>query len=132
MCAHMWLTPQSVNRIGGFHVQGRDTDQAQLILEEASMLQESGANILLLECVPQSLAKTITDALEIPVIGIGAGPDTTGQIMVLHDVLGISPITPKFVKNFLQDTDNVIPGSIEAYVKAVKSKTFPAQEHSFN
>jgi 3-methyl-2-oxobutanoate hydroxymethyltransferase len=96
------------------------------------MLQESGANILLLECVPQSLAKTITDALEIPVIGIGAGPDTTGQIMVLHDVLGISPITPKFVKNFLQDTDNGIPGAIEAYVKAVKSKTFPAQEHSFN
>jgi 3-methyl-2-oxobutanoate hydroxymethyltransferase len=128
----MGLTPQSVNRIGGFHVQGRDTDQAQLILEEASMLQESGANILLLECVPQSLAKTITDALEIPVIGIGAGPDTTGQIMVLHDVLGISPITPKFVKNFLQDTDNGIPGAIEAYVKAVKSKTFPAQEHSFN
>jgi 3-methyl-2-oxobutanoate hydroxymethyltransferase len=132
VCAHMGLTPQSVNRIGGFHVQGRDTDQAQLILEEASMLQESGANILLLECVPQSLAKTITDALEIPVIGIGAGPDTTGQIMVLHDVLGISPITPKFVKNFLQDTDNGIPGAIEAYVKAVKSKTFPAQEHSFN
>jgi 3-methyl-2-oxobutanoate hydroxymethyltransferase len=132
VCAHMGLTPQSVNRIGGFHVQGRDTDQAQLILEEASMLQESGANILLLECVPQSLAKTITDALEIPVVGIGAGPDTTGQIMVLHDVLGISPITPKFVKNFLQDSDNGIPGAIEAYVKAVRSKTFPAQEHSFN
>ena len=132
VCAHMGLTPQSVNRIGGFHVQGRDTDQAQLILEEASMLQESGANILLLECVPQSLAKTITDALKIPVVGIGAGPDTTGQIMVLHDVLGISPITPKFVKNFLQDSDNGIPGAIEAYVKAVRSKTFPAQEHSFN
>jgi 3-methyl-2-oxobutanoate hydroxymethyltransferase len=132
VCAHMGLTPQSVNRIGGFHVQGRDTDQAQLILEEANMLQESGANILLLECVPQSLAKTITDALEIPVVGIGAGPDTTGQIMVLHDVLGISPITPKFVKNFLRDSDNGIPGAIEAYVEAVKSKAFPAQEHSFN
>lgn len=132
VCAHMGLTPQSVNRIGGFHVQGRDTDQAQLILEEACMLQDSGANILLLECVPQTLAKTITDALQIPVVGIGAGPDTTGQIMVLHDVLGISPITPKFVKNFLQESDNGIPGAVEAYVEAVKSKTFPAQEHSFN
>ena len=97
----MGLTPQSVNRIGGFHVQGRDTDQAQLIIEEAHLLQDAGANILLLECVPKSLAKTITDILEIPVIGIGAGPETTGQIMVLHDVLGVSPITPKFVKNFL-------------------------------
>ena len=100
VCAHMGLTPQSVNRIGGFHVQGRDTDQAQLIIEEAHLLQDAGANILLLECVPKSLAKTITDILEIPVIGIGAGPETTGQIMVLHDVLGVSPITPKFVKIF--------------------------------
>ena len=103
VCAHMGLTPQSVNRIGGFHVQGRDTGQAQLIIEEAQLLQESGANILLLECVPRELAKTITELLEIPVIGIGAGPDTTAQIMVLHDVLGVSHITPKFVKNFLND-----------------------------
>jgi len=132
VCAHMGLTPQSVNRIGGFHVQGRDTDQAQLIIEEAHLLQDAGANILLLECVPRSLAKTITDILEIPVIGIGAGPETTGQIMVLHDVLGVSPITPKFVKNFLIESSNGIPGAIEAYVKAVKTKVFPAQEHSFN
>ena len=132
VCAHMGLTPQSVNRIGGFHVQGRDTDQAQLIIEEAHLLQDAGANILLLECVPKSLAKTITDILEIPVIGIGAGPETTGQIMVLHDVLGVSPITPKFVKNFLIESSNGIPGAIEAYVKAVKTKAFPAQEHSFN
>jgi 3-methyl-2-oxobutanoate hydroxymethyltransferase len=132
VCAHMGLTPQSVNRIGGFHVQGRDTDQAQLIIEEAHLLQDAGANILLLECVPKSLAKTITDILEIPVIGIGAGPETTGQIMVLHDVLGVSPITPKFVKNFLIESSNGIPGAIEAYVKAVKTKVFPAHEHSFN
>ena len=132
VCAHMGLTPQSVNRIGGFHVQGRDTEQAQLILEEATMLQESGANILLLECVPRALAKTITESLEIPVIGIGAGPDTTGQIMVLHDVLGVSPITPKFVKNFLAETSKGIPGAIEAYVEAVKTKSFPAEEHCFN
>ena len=95
-------------------------------------MQDAGANILLLECVPKSLAKTITDILEIPVIGIGAGPETTGQIMVLHDVLGVSPITPKFVKNFLIESSNGIPGAIEAYVKAVKTKVFPAQEHSFN
>ncbi|NKB34110.1 MAG: 3-methyl-2-oxobutanoate hydroxymethyltransferase [Pseudomonadales bacterium] len=132
VCAHMGLTPQSVNRIGGFHVQGRNTDQAQLIIEEAQLLQDSGANILLLECVPCELAKTITDKLDIPVIGIGAGPDTTGQIMVLHDVLGVSPITPKFVKNFLLDSENGIPGAIEAYVRAVKEKRFPAKEHWFN
>ena len=131
VCAHMGLTPQSVNRIGGFHVQGRDTDQAQLMIEEAQLLQNAGANILLLECVPRELAKSITDALEIPVIGIGAGPDTSGQIMVLHDVLGISPITPKFVKNFLKDASD-IPSAVEAYVSAVKSKSFPAEEHCFS
>ncbi|MBL4821000.1 MAG: 3-methyl-2-oxobutanoate hydroxymethyltransferase, partial [Gammaproteobacteria bacterium] len=90
VCAHMGLTPQSINRIGGYHVQGRDTQQAQKIIDEARVLQDAGASILLLECVPTSLAKTITDSLQIPVIGIGAGPDTTAQIMVLHDVLGIS------------------------------------------
>ena len=131
VCAHMGLTPQSVNRIGGFHVQGRDTDQAQLIIEEAQLLQDAGANILLLECVPSELAKTITDALEIPVIGIGAGPETSGQIMVLHDVLGVSPITPKFVKNFLPEAGD-IPGAIKAFVQAVKEKRFPAKEHCFS
>lgn len=132
VCAHMGLTPQSVNRIGGFIVQGRDTSQAQQIIEEAHMLQEAGASIILLECVPSALAKTITDKLDIPVIGIGAGPGTTGQIMVLHDVLGVSPITPKFVKNFLPESNNGIPGAIKAYVDAVKSQTFPADEHSFH
>ena len=132
VCAHMGLTPQSVNRIGGFHVQGRDTTQAQQILQEAQLLEDSGANILLLECVPTSLAKTITESVNVPVIGIGAGPDTTAQIMVLHDVLGISPITPRFVKNFLIESKNGIPGAIEAYVEAVKGKTFPTKDHCFN
>ena len=130
--AHMGLTPQSVNRIGGFYVQGRDTAQAQMILQEAQLLEDSGANILLLECVPKSLAKTITESVNVPVIGIGAGPDTTAQIMVLHDVLGISPITPRFVKNFLAGSKNGIPGAIEAYVKAVKEKAFPTNDHCFN
>ena len=132
VCAHMGLTPQSVNRIGGFYVQGRDTAQAQKILQEAQLLEDSGANILLLECVPKSLAKTITESVNVPVIGIGAGPDTTAQIMVLHDVLGISPITPRFVKNFLAGSKNGIPGAIEAYVKAVKEKAFPTNDHCFN
>ncbi len=132
VCAHMGLTPQSVNRIGGFHVQGRDTDQAQSIIEEAQLLQDAGANILLLECVPSKLAEAVTETLEIPVIGIGAGPHTTGQIMVLHDVLGVSPITPKFVKNFLQDSKDGIPGAIRDYVAAVKDQSFPATEHTFN
>lgn len=132
VCAHMGLTPQSVNRIGGFHVQGRDTAQAQAILQEAKLLQDAGASVLLHECVPRELAKLVTDSLEIPVIGIGAGPDTTGQIMVLHDVLGVSPITPKFVKNFLTDSTDGIPGALRNYVADVKSQKFPAEEHCFN
>lgn len=132
VCAHMGLTPQSVNRIGGFYVQGRDPRQAQAIIEEARMLEDAGASLLLLECVPRALARTVTGAVGVPVIGIGAGPDTTGQIMVLHDALGISPITPKFVKNFLAESAGGIPGAIEAYVKAVKDGGFPAPEHCFD
>ncbi len=132
VCAHMGLTPQSINRIGGFHVQGRDTEQAQAIIEEAQILEAAGASMLLLECVPRDLGKKVTDALEIPVIGIGAGPDTDGQIMVLHDVLGVSPITPKFVKNFLLDSSDGIPGAVTDYVQAVKEQTFPSEEHCFH
>jgi len=132
VCAHMGLTPQSINRIGGYHVQGRDPRQAESMLAEARLLEEAGASILLLECVPQTLARTISEALEVPVIGIGAGPDTDGQVMVLHDVLGISPITPKFVKNFLKDSDAGIRGALQDYVAAVKNLQFPAPEHCFD
>jgi 3-methyl-2-oxobutanoate hydroxymethyltransferase len=132
VCTHMGLTPQSINRIGGYHVQGRDPRQAESMLAEAHLLEQSGASVLLLECVPQTLARTITEALSIPVIGIGAGPDTDSQVMVLHDLLGISPITPKFVKNFLKDSQNGIPGALRDYVAAVKEKRFPAPEHCFN
>lgn len=131
VCAHMGLTPQSVNRLGGFHVQGRDTNQAQEIIEEALLLQKAGASLLLLECVPKSLGKKITASLEIPVIGIGAGADTDGQIMVLHDLLGVSPITPKFVKNFLENDTGGIPGAMSSYTAAVKNKVFPGPEHCF-
>ncbi len=131
VCAHMGLTPQSVNRLGGFRVQGRDPDQANTLIEEALMLQEYGASLLLLECIPAKLAKTISEKLSIPVIGIGAGAGVDGQIMVMHDVLGISPITPKFVKNFLAGSKEGIPGAIKAYVTAVKNGSFPGKEHSY-
>lgn len=132
VCAHMGLTPQSINRIGGFFVQGRDPKQAESILKEAQLLQDSGASVLLLECVPRQLAKEVTELLRIPVIGIGAGPDTDAQIMVIHDALGISPITPKFVKNFLPESGDGISGAVRAYVEAVKSGAFPAEEHCFD
>lgn len=134
VCAHMGLTPQSVNRLGGYRVQGRDPEKANTMIEEAVILQDSGASILLLECVPKNLAKSITERLEIPVIGIGAGPDTDGQIMVMHDMLGLTPSSitvPKFVKNFLPESKNGIPGAIEAYATAVKNGVFPGQEHTF-
>lgn len=132
VCAHMGLTPQSVNRIGGFRVQGRDPDAANTIIEEAKLLEQYGANMLLLECIPASLARTISESVSIPVIGIGAGREVDGQIMVLHDVLGISPITPRFVKNFLPESTTGIQGAIAAYVAAVKQQRFPAAEHSYN
>jgi len=132
VCAHMGLTPQSINRIGGFRVQGRNPEAANTILEEAQLLESYGASMLLLECIPADLARRITAKLHIPVIGIGAGKHVDGQIMVLHDVLGISPITPRFVKNFLPESDTGIPGAITAYVQAVKNGSFPAPEHSYD
>jgi len=132
VCIHMGLTPQSINRIGGYLVQGRDPEQANSMIDDALRLQEAGASILLLECVPRDLARRITERLEIPVIGIGAGPDTTGQILVLHDLLGISPIQPKFVKNFLAESDNSIASAIKAYADDVKAGVFPAAEHCFD
>jgi len=134
VCAHMGLTPQSVNRLGGYLVQGRNPSQAEKMVEEAKILEDAGASILLLECVPVVLAAEITAALEIPVIGIGAGPDTDGQIMVVHDLLGITPEgikLPRFVKNFLPESTDGIQGAFTAYVDAVKSGTFPAPEHCF-
>ncbi len=132
VCAHMGLTPQSVNRLGGYRVQGRDPQQANTIIQEALLLEEYGASMLLLECIPAALALTISEKLTIPVIGIGAGVDVDGQIMVMHDVLGISPVTPKFVKNFLAISKEGIPGAIKLYVAAVKNGRFPGPEQSYN
>ncbi len=134
VCAHMGLTPQSINRIGGYRVQGRDPDQAHTIIEEALLLQDAGAAMLLLECVPVALGKEISETLEIPVIGIGAGPHTDGQIMVMHDMLGITPPAikpPKFIKNFLPESSNGLPGAFKAYADAVHQGRFPAPEHCF-
>ena len=134
VCAHMGLTPQSINRIGGYRVQGRNPDQAATILEEAKMLEDAGAAILLLECVPVDLGAKITQSVAVPVIGIGAGPATDGQIMVLHDLLGMETTgvkPPRFVKNFLAETGN-IQAAIAEYVRAVESGDFPAPEHCFN
>lgn len=135
VCAHMGLTPQSINRFGGFRVQGRDPQQAQTIMDEAAYLEEAGASLLLLEAIPRQLAQRIVQRLHVPVIGIGAGNEVDGQIMVMHDLLGITPPgikVPKFVKNFLADSRDGIRGAFAAYLKAVKDGSFPGPEHSYD
>ena len=132
VCAHLGLKPQSVHKIGGFKVQGRDPDQAEQMLAAAKRLQEAGADIVLLECVPNEAGKVITDALDVPVIGIGAGPDVDGQILVLYDILDITQgRTPRFVKNFQADRTSPL-SALEAYVREVKDRTYPAPEHCFS
>jgi len=132
VCAHMGLTPQSINHLGGYRVQGRDPKVAQAMVDEALILQDAGASVLLLECVPVELGKTITEKLEIPVIGIGAGPHTDGQIMVLHDMLGLYPGRPaKFVKNYLLGNSDGVQGAIRKYLEEVKNGVFPAKDHCY-
>ncbi|MFT5110942.1 MAG: 3-methyl-2-oxobutanoate hydroxymethyltransferase [Parasphingorhabdus sp.] len=132
VCAHMGLTPQSVNHLGGYRVQGRDPGQAQEIINEAKLLEQAGASTLLLECVPVELGKRVTESLQIPVIGIGAGPHTDGQIMVWHDMLGHYPGTKaKFVKNFLIDSGGSIEGAVRNFSEAVRTGQFPAPEHCY-
>lgn len=131
VCAHLGLLPQSVHKLGGYRVQGKDEAGAQSILADARAMQQAGADMVLLECVPASLAKQVTDALDVPVIGIGAGVDCDAQVLVLHDMLGITPgKRPKFSKDFLHDAGDV-RGAVRAYVAAVKSGQFPAAEHTF-
>ncbi|MDO9372180.1 MAG: 3-methyl-2-oxobutanoate hydroxymethyltransferase [Gammaproteobacteria bacterium] len=130
VCAHLGLLPQSVHQLGGYRVQGRDVSSAQTLLSDARALEQAGAGLLVLECVPDTLAQQITQALKLPVIGIGAGAHCDGQVLVLHDVLGLTPKPPKFSKNFLHDAAD-IPSAARAYVSAVKAGEFPAPEHSF-
>ena len=132
VCAHLGLTPQSVNLIGGYKVQGRNAEAAEQILHDALTLQQAGAQMLVLECVPAALAEEITRRLLIPVIGIGAGVSTDGQILVMHDALGISAnYMPKFSKNYLAETGD-IRQAIRQYVSEVEQSLFPAAEHTFN
>ncbi|MDH3637975.1 MAG: 3-methyl-2-oxobutanoate hydroxymethyltransferase [Gammaproteobacteria bacterium] len=132
VCSHMGLTPQSVNHLGGYRVQGRDPEKAQAMIDEALILQDAGASIVLLECVPMDLGRRITEQLEIPVIGIGAGPHTDGQIMVIHDMLGLYPGRPaKFVRNFLDGGANSVQEAIRVYAAAVKEGKFPGPEHCY-
>lgn len=131
VCAHLGLTPQFVNKFGGYKVQGRGDKEAELMIEHACQLEAAGADIILLECVPASLAARITQAVKAPVIGIGAGAETDGQVLVLHDMIGVTPgRVPRFVKNFLAESDSV-QAAIEAYVTEVKQRTFPSEEHTF-
>jgi len=132
VCAHLGLTPQSVHQLGGYRVQGREATAAEKIRRDAKVLQEAGASLLVLEAVPSELAKTISSDLEIPTIGIGAGPDCDGQVLVLQDMLGIYPRpSPKFSKNFMQGAASV-EAAVKSYIAAVKSGAFPGPEHSFH
>lgn len=130
VCSHLGLTPQSVNVFGGYRVQGRDEAAAEKMLQDALALEAAGASIMLLECVPHDLAERITKALHIPVIGIGAGNKTDAQVLVITDMLGLTPQPPKFSKNFLAAT-NSITSALAQYVSDVKSQVFPGDEHTF-
>ena len=132
VCAHLGLKPQSVHKIGGFRVQGREADKAKDMQRTAKKLQDAGADIVLLECVPSELGQSIRDVLDVPVIGIGAGPDVDGQILVLYDILDITQgKTPRFVKNFQAGHTSPLE-AIRAYVAAVKDRSYPAPEHCFS
>ncbi|MDW8844817.1 3-methyl-2-oxobutanoate hydroxymethyltransferase [Erwinia sp. MMLR14_017] len=132
VCGHLGLTPQSVNIFGGYKIQGRESEAAETLLADALALEAAGAQMLVLECVPVALAKRVTEALTIPVIGIGAGNVTDGQILVMHDAFGITGgHIPKFAKNFLADTGD-IRAAVRQYLMEVEAGTYPAEEHSFH
>lgn len=131
VCAHLGLKPQSVHKVGGFRVQGREEAAAEQMMRDAKTLESAGADIVLLECIPATLGAQIAKALHVPVIGIGAGPDTDGQILVLYDVLDITQgRKPKFSKNFMTGRDSALE-AVKAYTQAVKVREYPAPEHCF-
>jgi 3-methyl-2-oxobutanoate hydroxymethyltransferase len=131
VCGHLGLTPQSVHQLGGYRVQGRG-DSGQLMVEEAARLERAGAGMIVLEAIPSNLARDVTAAVRVPTIGIGAGVECSGQVLVLHDMLDIFPgKKAKFVKNFMR-AGGSIQGAVETYVKEVKAKTYPGPEHSFS
>jgi 3-methyl-2-oxobutanoate hydroxymethyltransferase len=131
VCAHLGLRPQSVHKLGGFRVQGRDSEAAKEMLEDAQILEAAGADIILLELVPKALAKEISETVAVPVIGIGAGVDCDGQILVTYDMLDLTPgRRPKFVRNFMDGASGPAD-AVQRFVAAVKDKSYPGPEHSF-
>jgi 3-methyl-2-oxobutanoate hydroxymethyltransferase len=131
VCAHIGLTPQSVHTLGGYRVQGRKEEAADKLVADAKALEAAGAVIVLMEAMPAAVARRVTESLTVPTIGIGAGPDVSGQVLVVYDMLDIYPgRKARFVKNFMEGAPSM-KAAIEAYVKAVKDKTFPGPEHSF-
>ncbi len=130
VCAHIGLTPQSVHKFGGFRVQGRDDESAKTLLEDATILEQAGADVLLMECVPAHLAEQITRTVKVPTIGIGAGGQTDAQVLVINDILGLTPTPPKFSKNFLCEAGD-IPSALTKFITDVKNGTFPDNEHTF-
>jgi 3-methyl-2-oxobutanoate hydroxymethyltransferase len=131
VCAHLGLLPQSIHQLGGYRVQGRGEASAHRLINDARALQDAGAQLLVLECIPRLLAAEVTAALDIPVIGIGAGPECDGQVLVIYDMLGITPgKVPSFSADFVAETGSV-PAALAAYVEAVRDGRFPAEEHGF-
>jgi 3-methyl-2-oxobutanoate hydroxymethyltransferase len=131
VCGHLGLTPQSVHQLGGYRVQGKGESEGQRLLKEAKQLEQAGAGMIVLEAIPAALARDVTAAITIPTIGIGAGADCSGQVLVLHDMLDVYPgKKAKFVKNYMRPAGS-IQGAVELYVKEVKARTFPGPEHSF-
>ena len=129
--AHLWLTPQSVHQLGGYRVQGKDQGAAERMIDDAKILEEAGAFAVVLECIPSSLGKTITESVSIPTIGIGAGPDCDGQVLVIHDILGLyERFTPKFVKQY-SALNKSIRRSVKKFMQEVKEGSFPDENHSF-
>lgn len=132
VCAHIGLTPQSVHKLGGFKVQGRDEAAAQRMIQEARALEDAGADIVLLECVPSDVAAAVHAAVRVPVIGIGAGPEVDGQILVLYDIIGLTPgRMPRFAKNYMDAAATPLE-AVAAYVAEVKDGTYPATAHCFS
>ncbi|EPY52704.1 3-methyl-2-oxobutanoatehydroxymethyltransferase [Schizosaccharomyces cryophilus OY26] len=131
VCGHIGMTPQAVNIYGGFKIQGRNETAANQILESAKQIEKAGAQILVLECIPETLGQQITESVSIPTIGIGAGKHTDSQILVMHDALGISSgKAPRFVKNFLSGTGD-IRAAVRLYIQEVKEGLYPAKEHTY-
>jgi 3-methyl-2-oxobutanoate hydroxymethyltransferase len=132
VCGHLGLTPQSVHQLGGYRVQGREEDEAQRLLDDARILEQAGAGMIVLEAIPAALASQVTAAAGVPTIGIGAGADCHGQVLVLHDMLDVYPgKKARFVKNYMKAAAGSIQDAVALYIKEVQSGKFPGKEHSF-